>query len=130
MIANFDVALGRDHTLNAKKDGQVVIHYDLNRQRRLVSVVPAVEGSGGSKERQESLIATTMQSKKAIKERLKTMVNVEEYLKMDPVGRYKHVMEQVNKLTKIMKCEEAQMVEKFKSVVGLRKFNLVDLTMI
>ena len=109
------VGMGKDHTLFSLIDGRVMIYYDLEKQRRMISV------------RQDGLV---LPSKQVTKQRLREMIDVDEYLKQDPKGRYSMVFEKIAELGKEMKNERDGFENELKAVKGSRKFNLSDLTML
>lgn len=109
------VGMGRDHTLYSLKPGKVVLHYDLERQRRIISV------------RDDDLL---LLSKQQTKQRLRDMVDIDAYLQMDPKQRYNHVFEKIAILTKELQQEREQDQAVLKMQKGTRKFYLSDLTMI
>ena len=106
------VGMGKDYTLYAKRDGPVNIGYDLEKQRKIISV------------------GTANYSKPEIKNRLKSLIDAEEYLKKSSLGRYEMVMEAKAKLCK--QLEQEKFEENKRNVLegNNRKFNLVDLTLI
>ncbi|KAJ3373464.1 hypothetical protein HDU91_000079 [Kappamyces sp. JEL0680] len=114
-----DVGMGKDHTLFALRPGRVVLHYDLARQRRLVSIDSSV-----------SPASSFLQSKSAMKQQLRDMVDVPLYLSLDAKGRYDHVMQKIAALTTELEKKKLQEREQLMQEKGHRSFGLSDLTMI
>ncbi|KAJ3000138.1 hypothetical protein HDV02_000421 [Globomyces sp. JEL0801] len=111
-----DVGIGKDHTLFALNKGRVVIHYDLARNRRFVSV------DDGTLE--------PLPSRIEMKRKLRDMINVEEYLNLDAEGRYEYTMKQLKLLTSQMEKDriaykDSKLVDKERRVLGM-----VDMTML
>jgi large subunit ribosomal protein L27 len=106
------VGTGRDFTLFALEPGRVCIHYDLERQLKYVS------------------IDVNKPSAKQIKQELRDMVNVGDYLKLSSEGRYDYVMGKVNELVRQKKEEEVKAEQQSIMNANNRKFHLIDLTLV
>ena len=96
-----NVGIGKDHTIFALKGGRVSLHYDIFRQRRLISVDDSLSmqssssltlNSGAEKpllqqeQDRKSLKTALMPTKQEMKQRLKDMIDVKLYLSLDPKG--------------------------------------------
>lgn len=115
------VGLGKDYTIYATTPGRVVVHYDLERQRRLISV----DEFSGTKHS-----AHFLPSRSAMKQRLRDSINVAEYLKLDYKGRYDYVIQKIQELgTKVQEGKKQELAERVQ-MKDQRKFNLLDLTML
>ena len=111
-----DVGMGKDHTLFALRPGRVVVWYDLERQRRFVSVDDGTLGP--------------LPSRVEMKRRLADQIDIPKYLQLDSKGRYDMVMDKITDLTKSMKIERDQKNLQKLELKGTRKFDLVDLTLL
>jgi large subunit ribosomal protein L27 len=114
-----DVGLGKDHTLFALKPGRVVLHYDLTRQRRLVSVDDTLKPS-----------EIFLPSKSAVKQKLRDMIDIPHYLALDYKGRYDHVREKIALLSAQMEEAKRLELEQRMQEKGHRSFILSDLSMV
>ena len=106
------VGMGKDYTLYALRDGLVNISFDLERQRKIVNV--------GIKE----------PSKVQVKQRLRDLIDANEYLSKSSLERYEMVMEASKKLSVQLKKEKNEANRDQVLEGGNRKFDLVDLTLI
>ncbi len=106
------VGIGRDHTIFALRKGRVVLHYDLLKQQRFISV------DDGTLPKQPS--------KTEMKQRLSSLIDTESYLAADAVGRYNIVMEKVAELGHALQAESKDITLKRMETKGLRKFTLID----
>ncbi|KAI9102053.1 ribosomal L27 protein-domain-containing protein [Phlyctochytrium arcticum] len=114
--AGTQVGMGRDHTLFALGAGRVVLHYDLARQRRIVSVDDGTLGERASKP----------EMKKRVAERL----DLDKYLGLSAVERLSYVQEVVQEVAREERAREASEKAARAAQGGLRKFDLVDLTLL
>ncbi|TPX48379.1 hypothetical protein SeMB42_g00012 [Synchytrium endobioticum] len=78
-----NVGVGKDWTLHALAYGRVVIHYDLARRRKIISVD---DGSN-------SLNPVTTRTQSQAKQMLADSIDIPKYMSLDAVGRYKYVLE-------------------------------------
>ncbi len=111
-----NMGLGRDHTLFALKNGKVVIHYDLKRDKKIVSIDDGQLGN--------------LPSRSKIKQELRDMVDASHYLSLDNNGRYEYVMELVDTLSKKMDAEMNAELQQKLLEKGRRRFELVDITLL
>ena len=72
-----NVGMGKDHTIYASSSGRVALHYDIFRQRRLISVDDSNIDS-----------KALLPRKQDMKQRLKDMIDVQLYLSLDPKGTF------------------------------------------
>lgn len=110
------VGLAKDHTIFATVPGRVVLHFDLGRQRRYVSV--------------DDGTLPPQPSKPALKAALVQKVDFAHYLSLTGKQRYDYVMELVAKVVAEEK-ERQQEIQRKQLYSGKnRPFSLVDLTLL
>jgi large subunit ribosomal protein L27 len=111
------VGMGKDHSIYALVKGKVVLHYDLETQKRIISV------DDGS--------LPPLPSKTAMKAKIAEEIDSVKYLKLDGKGRYDYVMETIASIAKREREAQKQLLKDRLLVQGsLRKFTLVDLTLV
>ncbi|KAI9017618.1 ribosomal L27 protein-domain-containing protein [Gaertneriomyces semiglobifer] len=111
-----NVGMGRDHTLFALIPGRVVLHYDLSRQRRYVSV--------------DDGTLPPLPSRPEMKKRLTDSLDLEKYLEMGGEERLAYVQEKIKEIARATE-EDAQKALKTRLMEkGRRKFDLVDITLL
>ncbi|KAI8608037.1 ribosomal L27 protein-domain-containing protein [Chytriomyces sp. MP71] len=120
--AGAGIGIGRDHTLFATKPGKVMFGYDLQRQKRIVSVV-----DGG----ETSVVETGFASRAETKRRLAEAVDPEKYLGLDAVGRYEYVLGLAKGLAREEEGRQRELLGQRLAASPRRgTFGLVDLTLI
>ncbi|KAJ3312122.1 hypothetical protein HDV04_003376 [Boothiomyces sp. JEL0838] len=111
-----DVGMGKDFTIFALVKGRVMIHYDLARQRRFVSV------DDGTRDK--------FYSRVELKRKLGESIDPSHYLTLSANERYDYVMKKVADLTKSMEQEKAENLKEKLTQQGRRRFLLKDLTLL
>ncbi|TPX60816.1 hypothetical protein PhCBS80983_g01518 [Powellomyces hirtus] len=111
-----NVGMGRDHTLFALIPGRVVLHYDLQRQRRLVSV------DDGS--------LPALPTRPQMKKRLAESLDLEKYLAMSGEDRLEYVQNKIREIAAEDKKEAKVALGQSLLRNGRRRFDLVDLTLL
>ncbi|TPX63077.1 hypothetical protein SpCBS45565_g06901 [Spizellomyces sp. 'palustris'] len=109
-----NVGIGRDHTLFALVPGRVVLHYDLAKQRKIVSV------DDGTLPR--------LPSRPEMKKRLAESLDLEKYLDMDGEGRLAYVQQKIKEISEKDSKERKAALETRLMEKGRRKFDMIDLT--
>ncbi|KAJ3272426.1 hypothetical protein HK104_004477 [Borealophlyctis nickersoniae] len=97
--------------------GRVVLHYDIKKQRRYISV-------------DDGTMDPIPPSKKEMKSRLADMVDAEKYLRMDSADRLEYVGELIEVLAKEEEDRKKEAAVRRVTQHGKRKLGLVDLTML
>ena len=109
------VGIGKDHTIFSLVKGRVVLHYDLETQKRIISV------NDGT--------LPPLPSKTAMKSKLSQKIDSEKYLRLNGKGRYDYVMETIGSVVKEENENQKRILKDRLLIQGcLRKFDLVDLT--
>lgn len=112
------VVAGRDHTLVASKVGRVLIHYDLETQRRYISV-------------NDGTMAPEIYPTRGIfKKDLEERVDAVKYLSLDQKGRYDYVQALMSEMKGEYEKSKENYLRKRVSERDHRKFPLVDLTLV
>ncbi|KAJ3086498.1 hypothetical protein HK102_013028 [Quaeritorhiza haematococci] len=133
--AGANVGMGRDHTLFALREGRVRYHYDIGRQRRIVSVLdefsyPQPQQLQGETTPGFKVPTELVPSRKEMKKKLADRIDPVKYLEMTGEQRLKYVLETARELA--AEQDEAQKQYTMQKVMrqGTRKFDLVDVTML
>ena len=109
------VGMGKDHTIFALVKGRVVLHYDLENQKRIISV------SDGT--------LPPLPTKSGMKAKVAQEIDSVKYLRLNGKGRYDYVMETVASVVQKEKEAQEKLLKDRLLIQGnLRKFTLVDLT--
>jgi large subunit ribosomal protein L27 len=108
------VGLGKDHTIYALHPGKVVLHYDIETQRRYISV--------------DDGTLPPQPSKVALKSLVVDQINFQKYLSLDGRGRYDYAMQVIANVVESQKQEQKQRLETDLYQGKPRRFDLQDLT--
>ncbi|KAI8592367.1 ribosomal L27 protein-domain-containing protein [Geranomyces variabilis] len=114
--AGTNVGMGRDHTLFALVPGRVVLHYDLAKQRRFISV------DDGS--------LPQLPTRPQMKRRLAESLDLAKYLEMDAEQRLEYVQQKIKEIAQEDKAQLKADVQESLLKKGRRKFELVDMTLL
>ncbi|KAJ3126797.1 54S ribosomal protein L2 mitochondrial [Nowakowskiella sp. JEL0407] len=113
------VKRGKDFTLYAVNSGKVRFWFDLERQRRMVSI-------DDGKYPQE-ILENLMPTKGSVKREIVSRMNSQKYLKMTPIERYQHIREIIQGIVAEQKQWKVDNAENM-LLNKRRKFDLIDLT--
>ncbi|KAJ3163159.1 hypothetical protein HDU86_002328 [Geranomyces michiganensis] len=114
--AGTNVGMGRDHTLFALVPGRVVLHYDLAKQRRFISV------DDGS--------LPPLPTRPQMKRRLAESLDLAKYLEMDAEQRLQYVQQKIKEIAQEDRAQLKVDVQEGLLRKGRRKFDLVDMTLL
>ena len=112
----FNVGLSKDHSIYALAPGKVILHYDLETQKRYISV------DDGS--------LPHLHSKPHLKQKVIDQVDMVKYLSMDGKQRYDYVMEIVSRISQNEKQVDKNQTKEILAMGKTRRFDLTDLTRI
>ena len=109
--------MSKDHSLHALVSGRVKFHYDIATQNRFVSVI----------EKNPTMV---YYSRDSIKKELADRVDAAKYLAMKPFHKFIYMRGLIDDIAIEKKIERLEMDLVRMSKNGVRKFSLIDLTLI